>query len=41
MLQYEPFFVEIGLQIVSQEEKRLEPPPISEESARIGLVSTA
>ena len=39
MLQYEPFFVEIGLQILSQEQKRLEPPPISEESAPIGLVS--
>ena len=39
MLQYEPFFVEIGLQIVSQEQKRLEPPTISEESAPIGLVS--
>ena len=39
MLQYEPFFVEIGLQIVSQEQKRLEPPSISEESAPIGLVT--
>ena len=39
MLQYESFFVEIGLQIVSQEQKRLEPPPISDESAPIGLVS--
>ena len=39
MHQYEPFFVEIGLQIGSQEQKRLEPPSISEESAPIGLVS--
>ena len=39
MHQYEPFFVEIGLKIGSQEQKRLEPSFISEESAPIGLVS--
>ena len=37
MLQYEPFFAEIRLQIVSEEQRRLEPPPISKESAPIGL----
>ena len=39
MLHYKPFFAEIGRQIVSQEQKRLEPPSISEESAPFGLVS--